>query len=176
MRPRIGDSWHRPDAAVGGSRETPGMVPPRASRAPRAQGGRGFTLVEVAMAVIVLALALGTSLAALQRAFLQFDTARNLEVAANILQCEMEKERLFDWSRINDAAYVPVIDSSFARNPAIGGRFTLSRRVNTLAGRNGQMAQIILTVRWRSYDGRSLARSYTTYYTQGGLHEYLYQP
>jgi len=117
------------------------------------------------MSVIVFALALTTSIAAMQRAFLQFDTARNLEIAGNILQCEMEKERLFSWTRINDSTYQPVIDSSFARNPAIGGRFTLSRTLATVAAHSGQMVQITLTVRWCSYDGRSISRSYTTYNT-----------
>ena len=128
------------------------------------------------MAVLVLALALTTSITAMQSAFLQFDTARNLEVAANILQCEMEKERLFTWDVVRNATatYVPVIDLSFARNPAIGGRFTLSRTLATVPGRSGQIVQITLTVSWRGYDGRSLTRSYTTYYTQGGLHVYLY--
>lgn len=126
------------------------------------------------MAVLVLALALTTSITAMQSAFLQFDTARNLEIAANILQCEMEKERLFTWTQASDATYVPVIDSSFARNTSISGRFTLSRTLATVPGRSGQMVQITLTVRWRSYDGRNLSRSYTTYYTQGGLHAYLY--
>lgn len=125
------------------------------------------------MAVGVLALALVTSLTALQRAFLNLDTARNLEVAANILQCEVEKERLFTWAQLNDPAYVPAIDASFARNPAVGGRFTLSRTVAALTGRSGQMVQVTLTVRWRSYDGHNLSRSYTTYFTNGGLHEYL---
>lgn len=123
------------------------------------------------MAVCVLALALTTSLAAMQRAFLQFDTARNLGIAANILQCEMEKQRLLTWTEVNNAGYAPVIDPSFARNPAIGGRFTLSRAV---AVRSAQSVQITLTVSWRGYDGRNLSRSYTTYYTQGGLHEYFH--
>jgi Tfp pilus assembly protein PilV len=135
---------------------------------------RAFTLVEVAMAVVVLALALTTSLAAMQRAFLQFDTARNLEIAANILQCEMEKQRLMNWTAVSNASYVPVIDGSFSRNPAIGGRFTLSRTIVTVANHSNQMLQITLTVRWRGYDGRQLTRSYTSYYTQGGLYDYLY--
>ena len=135
---------------------------------------RAFTLVEVVMAVFILALALTTSLAALQRAFLQLDTARNLEIAANMLQCEMEKERLFTWATVSNASYVPVIDSSFARNPAIGGRFTLSRSVTTLSGHSSQVLQIMLTVTWRGYDGRTLSRNYTSYYTQGGLYAYLY--
>jgi len=140
---------------------------------PARSRNRGFTLVEVAMAVVILAMALGTSIAALQRGFLQLDTARNLEVAANLLQCEMERERLMTWAEVSNASYVPVIDSSFSRNPAIGGRFTLSRTISTLPGRSGQMLQITLTARWRSYDGHSLSRSYTTYYTQGGLYAYI---
>ncbi len=145
----------------------------RADRDPGA-ASRAFTIVEVAMAVLVLALALTTSITAMQSAFLQFDTARNLEVAANILQCEMEKERLFNWTQASDATYVPVIDASFARNPAISGRFTLSRTVAVVAGHSGQMVQITLTVSWRGYNGRNLTRSYTTYYTQGGLREHIY--
>ena len=126
------------------------------------------------MAVLVLALALTTSLSAMQRAFLQFDTARNMEVAANILQCEMEKERLFTWAEASDSTYVPVIDPSFARNTAIAGRFTLSRAVAVVSGHGGQMVQMTLTVTWRGYDGRTLRRSYTTYYTQGGLYVHIY--
>ncbi len=126
------------------------------------------------MAVFILALALTTSLAALQRAFLQLDTARNLEIAANMLQCEMEKERLFTWAQASNASYAPVIDPSFARNPAIGGRFTLSRALASV--HSGQVVQITLTVTWHGYDGRSLARSYTSYYTQGGLYAYFYRP
>ncbi len=147
---------------------------PSRSAAGPASRGPGFTLVEGAMAVIVLAMALTTALSAMQRAFLEFDTARNLEVAGNILQNEMEKERLLDWAGVSNPAYVPVIDSSFNRNPAIAGRFTVSRSLTTLANRSGQMVQITLTVRWRSYDGHVLTRSYTTYYTQDGLHAYLY--
>jgi Tfp pilus assembly protein PilV len=134
----------------------------------------GFTIAEVAMAMIVLAMAITTSLSALQRAFLYLDTARNLEIAGNILQCEMEKERLFNWTQASDATYQPVIDASFARNPAIAGRFTLSRGLVPLTGHSGQMLQITLTVRWRSCDGRSLSRSYTTYYGQGGLYAYFH--
>lgn len=137
---------------------------------------RAFTIVEVTMAVFILALALTTSLAALQRAFLQLDTARNLEIAANMLQCEMEKERLFTWAEASNGSYAPVIDPSFSRNAAIGGRFTLSRSLATLAGHSGQVLQITLTVTWRGYDGRSLSRTYTSYYTQGGLYAYFYNP
>lgn len=142
------------------------------ARSPR-RGQRGFTLVEIALAVIVLALAITTAITALQRSFTQADTARNLEIAAQMLQCEMEKERLFTWVQLTSPAYVPAIDTSFARNPAISGRFTLSRSTSYLAGTSNQMLQVTLTVRWTAYDGHALTRSYTSYFTQRGLYSYV---
>jgi len=152
-----------------------------ADRAPRIRADArcrrragGFTIFEVAVAASVLALAIGTAIAAMQRTFLALDTARNLETAGGIMQCELEKERLFSWAQINNATYLPVIDTSFTRNPSTAGRFTLSRSLVTLAQHSGQMVQITLTVSWRNYDGRSLSRSYTTYYGQNGLYAYFY--
>jgi len=137
---------------------------------------RGFTIIEVAMAVAVLALAISTAISAMQRAFSALDTARNLELASRIMQCEIEKERLLAWSQASSATYQPTIDDSFASNPAVAGRFTLSRTVDIIPNHSDQMVQITLTVTWRSYDGRQLSRSYTTYYTQGGLYAFLYNP
>jgi hypothetical protein len=146
---------------------------PAGEAARRPSAVSAFTIAEVAMAVIVLALALSTSLSALQRALLNLDTARNLELAGHMLQSEMERERLLPWAQVSDATLVPVLDANFARNPAVAGRFTLSRTLTPLAGRGGQMVQVTLTVRWRSYDGRTLSRSYTSYFTQGGLNAYF---
>ncbi len=125
------------------------------------------------MAVVILAMAITTALAAMQRAFLELDTARSLQAAGNIMQCEFEKERLFPWAQLNDAAYQASIDSTFLRNPAIAGRFALTRSVATIAQRSGQVVQVTLTVTWRSYTGRNLTRSYTTYFCQGGLNTYI---
>ena len=151
---------------------TPVQLPPDASAPPRGRPGRGFTLVEVAMAVVMLAMVITTSLTVMQRAYLDLDTERNLGIAGSIMQCELEKERLFTWAQASNAGYVPTIDSSFTGNPTVAGRFTLSRALATVHA--GQTVQITLTVSWRSYDGRNLSRSYTTYYSQGGLYEYIY--
>lgn len=124
------------------------------------------------MAVFILALAITTSITTLQRAFSNLDSARCISVASTILQSEMEKERLFSWSAVSDASYRPTLDANFLRNPAIAGRFSLSRSVTAVAGRSGQVVQVTLTVRWTSYDGRALSRSFTTYFTQGGLNSF----
>ena len=125
--------------------------------------------------MLVLAMAISTSLVVMQRTYLALDTARNLETAGGIMQCEIEKERLLSWAQVSDATYQPAIDASYMRNPATAGRFTLSRSTAVMAQRSGQMVQVTLTVTWRSYDGRSLSRSYTTYFCNGGLYNYIYK-
>ncbi len=132
---------------------------------------RAFTLVEVAVSVFVLSLVLTTAITTAQRAYSTLDTARNISTASTILQTQMENERLFTWAKITDTTYQPTLGSTFLRNPTVAGRFTISRAVAAVSGRTTQV-QVTLTVRWRNYDGRSLARSFTTYYTQGGLNDF----
>jgi Tfp pilus assembly protein PilV len=153
------------------------MTPAISSPAPvgrRRPQPRAFTLLEVALAMFVLALAITTAITTMQRAFANLDTARNISTASIILQTEMEKERLLDWDSVRSERYVPALNATLQNNPAVAGRFTLSRTVTVLADRSSQMVQVTLTVRWRNADGRSLARSFTTYFTQNGLRDFFY--
>ena len=133
----------------------------------------GFTLVEVTMAVAMLAMVITTSITTMQRALLNLDSARNLQTASRIMQCEVEKERLLPWAQVSDTAYQPAIDASFLRHPAMAGRFSLARTISVLPNRSGQMVQVTLTATWRSYDGRTLQRCYTTYFGKDGLYAYF---
>ncbi len=130
-------------------------------------------MVEVIMSVSVLALTITTSITVMQRAFLNFDSARNLEIASRILQTELEKERALPWGRVSNANYQPTLDPAFQNNPQIAGRFTLERSVTTVPNRGNKMIQITLTASWRSYDGRLQSRSCTTYYANNGLYASL---
>lgn len=126
----------------------------------------------------VMAFVITTSITVMQRSFLAVDTARNISYASQIMQCELEKMRLRPWTTISTYApsATPVttdvtIDSSFTSNTYIGSRFTMTRTANTMHA--DTMMQIQLTVTWRSYDGRTISRSYTTYYGQNGLYDYF---
>lgn len=129
-------------------------------------------------AAAVMALAITTSITTMQRGFLSLDTARNITLAGQIMQCEVEKMRMVDWPVISAYPTAPVpqsIDGSFTSNPAVGARFTLNREVAVIDATAGSgMRQITFTVSWKSYDGRNLSRSYATYYGQEGLYDYYY--
>ena len=110
----------------------------------------------------------------MQRGFLTLDTARNTTIAGQIMQSEFEKMRLAPWATIDAYASStnPLsVDSSFTSNAYIGTRFSMARTVTLI--RTG-MKQITLTVTWRNYDGRSISRSYSSYYGQNGLYDYFY--
>ena len=147
-------------------------------RANRKDGRRAFTIVEVMLAAAVMALVITTSITTLQRGFLSLDTARNVTLAGQILQCEVEKMRMVPWATINAYPTSPTpmtMDASFTSNPAVGTRFSLSREVAVVATTTCiGMRQVTYTVSWSSYDGRTLSRSYTTYYGQNGLYDYYY--
>lgn len=141
-----------------------------------------FSLLEVMLAGLVLALAITTSLTAIQRAFLSLDTARNLTTAGQILQCEMEKLRMRPWSVVGAYPLTTgpaaiAMDPAFTANPAVSNRFILYREVTDVPPPTGStlpMRKVTFTVTWKNYDGRSLTRSYTTYYGKDGLNDYYY--
>ena len=149
-----------------------------ASGRPTTSRKRGFTIVEVMAAAGVMAFAITTSITVMQRSFLAVDTARNISYASQIMQCELEKMRLRPWATIS--TYAPstisvttdvTVDSSFRSNTYIGNRFTMTRTANRMHA--DTMMQIQLTITWRSYDGRTISRSYITYYGKDGLYDYF---
>lgn len=150
--------------------------PPR----PRAKTA-AFTIVEVMMAAIVMAMAITTSITTLQRGFISIDSARNFVIAGQIMQSEIEKMRVSPWTSpgagssvvgiVDYTDTVPTlrIDPVFT-SVYISNRFTLTRQ---LADPKTDMRQITLTVSWRTLDGRTLSRSYTTYYARYGLYDFF---
>ena len=134
---------------------------------------RGFSIAEVTMAVTIMSLAISTSLTTMQRSFMSLDSARNITLASQIMQSELESMRLNPWSTISGYPAGPTtlsIDSAFTGNAAVANRFTLTRQVATI--RTG-LRQITLTVSWNSFDGRAMSRFYVTYYGENGLYDYF---
>ncbi len=152
---------------------------------------RGFTILEVALSTFVLALGIVTSITALQYGMRQVDTARNMTLAGQIMQSEMEILRLQNWAQIvvlqnaQASATTPtVIDPATtitsgtsttldARLTAIANRFTCTRLVETISTQ-ADMKRITLNVSWSGVDGRAHSVNFQTRYAKNGLSDYFY--
>lgn len=130
----------------------------------------GFTLVEVMVASTVLVFGIVTAVTTSQRGLQALDTARNLTAASQIMQSEMERIRLLNWSQLqtlqqSGGATVPT-------DAAAGtARFTCTREITDI---KTDMKQITLTAVWRGYDGREHTARLITRYGKRGLNDYFY--
>lgn len=135
------------------------------------------------MAATVMALGISSAILVMQRGFSSLDTARCLGYASQIMQSEMEKVRLTPWGNgtaagngttgvtaIPTTAQSIAIDSAFFNNNDLGSRMTLTQKATDV---HTGMILITFTITWKSYDGRTLQRTYITYYGQKGLYDYI---
>lgn len=151
----------------------------------------GFTILETMLAAVVMALGIATSLTALQFGLRATDTARNMTLASQIMQSEIEILRLQNWSQIvalenlQASASTPTrLDpattitsgsgsSLDAALTAIANRFTCTRLIEDISGR-ADIKTITLNVAWNGVDGRSHSLVFQTRYAKDGLADYFY--
>lgn len=153
----------------------------------RARGdSRGFTIVEVSMATFVMAFGIATSIIALQMGFRAIDVARDSTIAAQIMQSEIERLRLLPWNNTATSAKDSIVEltnsgtpedvpltTMFTGNEALIAKYKVQRLITPDPSRS-DVRNITITVQWRSYDGRSHTRNFTTLYAQNGLYDYYY--
>ena len=148
---------------------------------------RGLTLVEVMLAVTVMALAISSSIMVLQQGLRALDTARCTTLAGQILQSQIEKLRLLSWEQLTHGTYGAVNFSTFPADVAATPTAEVKRFVvGGVQGRcaqsivaadapfNTTMLKITLTANWTGMDGRPNSLSYITYYGQYGLSDFFY--
>lgn len=136
------------------------------------------------MAASVLVLGIATSITTLQYGMRAVDTARNMTLAGQIMQSEMEILRLQNWTQISalDASATVDPNASISSGSAtaldttlnaIASRFTCTRSVSDISGR-ANIKLITLTVVWFGVDGRRHSLTYQTRYAKNGLSDYFY--
>jgi Tfp pilus assembly protein PilV len=153
-----------------------------------------FTLVEVAIAAGVMALAITTSITTLQHGLTAVDTARNMTLASQIMQSQVEVLRLQNWSQIcalqTGANPFTVqggttITDGVSTSPtaldnrlsAIANRFSSTRQISDVVvdgATRPNIKLIMLTVTWTGVDRRVHSLNYQTRYAKNGLSDYLY--
>jgi Tfp pilus assembly protein PilV len=135
----------------------------------------GFTLAEVMMAFTILVAGICGCLGALQSGYKSVDTARCSTLAAQIMQSQIEKLRLKNWTEINAElganTNIPVSDLVPTDAGDVASRFTLSQTVAADASKVG-MLNITLNVTWQGVGSTLHTRSLTTRYSRNGLYDY----
>lgn len=163
-----------------------GAIPrPSRTRSPRDRR-RAFTIVEVMIAATVMVLAISSSLIVLQYGLRAIDTARYTTLAGQILQSQMEKLRLLNWTQLTNTTYGPVAFTTFT--PDLAATATAQMQRFTAGGVAGKCAMsiadapspltnmkvITLTASWKGLDGQPHSLSYTTYYGKNGISDFFY--
>lgn len=146
------------------------MNPPRPPNRPCRR--TAFTLVEVMVAATVLVFGLVTALSVLQRGNQAFDTARNLGLASQLMQGEMERLRLMNWAQLE--ALQRSGETAVAPDPNAGAAGARFRCVRTITDVKPGMKEIVLTATWNGYDGRPHTARLITRYGRTGLNDYFY--
>ena len=128
------------------------------------------------MATAVMAMALSTTVVALQCGFNHLDTARTSTAASQMIQSEMERLRLMNWAGITALPAQEEVNVTSVHSSAsiAGGRLTIYRNVSDAAGRGSNMKEISLTAQWTSIDGQVHSRIFHMRYARNGLFDYYY--
>jgi Tfp pilus assembly protein PilV len=137
------------------------------------------------IATFVLALGISSSVIAMQSGFKQIDIARGTTLASQIIQSEMERLRMMPWSKTSPAGVVDSISelpekesfdgaTYFSANADLAGKYEITRTAIPDPARPTEVMNIVVYVRWKSYDLRWHQRSFNSIYCKNGLYDYYY--
>jgi hypothetical protein len=133
-------------------------------------GRKAFSLVEVMAASCVLMVGLGGTVMTVKSSLATISHARYLGAASQIMQSELERLRLRNWTQlqaIQDSTDHTVAVSTV---PA-GSKLTCSRDIRDL--RDG-LKEITVEARWGGANGDAHSARLVTRYARNGLNDYFY--
>ena len=138
----------------------------------------GFSLVEVSVAMGLIATVLGALFSSFTSGFFTMQMARENLRATQIMLEKVETIRLYSWDQINTPGFIPagftaVYDpNSTNAGPTYTGTLVISGAPIGSSYSN-EMKQFTVRVAWQS-GSLSRSREFTTYVARNGLQNYIY--
>ena len=120
----------------------------------------------------VLILVLVSCIGAATIGFRLLEDARLNTLASQVLQSEMERIRLRNWTQLSS---LPANEPFAPETAFSAGTFHKFTCLRTISDIRSDMKQVKLTLTWRSMQGRLHTRSYITYVVREGLNDYYYR-
>jgi len=159
---------------------------------------RGFTLIEVALAALVLLVGMVGVIQVISSGVEMLDVSRKQAIAMRIIHSEIDKLRLYNWASIVALPASPLSETAVvdaARDPQrktlfydgvspmtaadklriveaetpLDASFTCTRMVENVSGESS-LRKITFTVTWQRSNGGSYSRSSFTYFGKNGLY------
>ena len=151
-------------------------------------GSQAYTLAEVLIAVLFIALMTVSFYAALSGGFAVIKAARENLRATQIMLEWTEGIRLYKWSQINDPAYLaqtfvqrydPLGAGTNAGGVVYAGKLDLSTPINVPAAYQSNMLALTVTLYWTNATRNAnivRMRQMQTYIARSGLQNYVFGP
>lgn len=153
---------------------------------PRRPASRAaFTLVEVMLAAVVMALALVGMIQVIVSGSEMLDVARKQTIAMQVIHGQIEQIKLRSWSEISSlpstrTVWVDASDNNGNQSNNIAASFVFGnnlpklaqkfRCTRTVASVKTDLKEITFTVTWTGNTGRTYTRKGSTYYGKNGLY------
>jgi prepilin-type N-terminal cleavage/methylation domain-containing protein len=134
-----------------------------------------FTLVEVMVAVFVMAIGLTSTAVCMQVGMQMHDDARSISYVTEVLQDQAEQIRLLNWTAIEKLPDTETFTAPdyFAVNSVNQSRFTFTRSVSDVPDQT-EIKNITLNATWKSLKGAQKTRTLLLRYANNGLYDYNY--
>ncbi len=137
----------------------------------RAEAQRGFTLVEVLVGTLLIAIVFTAAYGSYFTGLKMVDESRQETLASQIIQSEMEAMRTMSWNDLADLTSGMITpEEEFVDQYA--DRFEVYRQIDVV---NSLQKQITIWVSWTNGTGRTTYRCFTYIYTKNGLNDYYYR-
>ena len=132
-------------------------------------GEAGFTLLEVAVASMILIFALASTIAMAGRGFRYIEDMRRAAKGSQILQREMENLRLMSWAQLQS------LPATFTDPSNTTGIYsgTINTQSYLTYGSTTSVMEVTLTVSWQNQTASTVSNSLTSLFSNGGLNQYV---
>lgn len=138
----------------------------------RKSQSRGFTLVEVIVAMGIFTVVIAGGLSGVRRGFDILQDSRNYTRVSQILQSEVETLRTYSWAELtslSDNIVIPV-DTQFDTNAY--DIYTVRRTIITI---ENDLRRVNVIISYQNNRRRLVTLKYVTFFTKGGVNDYYYR-
>jgi prepilin-type N-terminal cleavage/methylation domain-containing protein len=145
------------------------------------KGQRGSSLVEVVVAVAILAIFAAGVLNSFGYGFFITEVMRENQRATQIMLEKLETVRLYSWTQVNTPGFIPasfteVYDPQSPTSPGITytGTLSIDAMPGTSTSYGANMRQLTVTLNWVTGGRVPHSRTLTTFIAKDGLQNYVY--